>query len=82
MCVQLNVGREVWLSTLIFNGRAALTDFRPTNEEHFESAPIDPIPIDERLLSAIQRDGRDRLIANANWLVALREEAPSDSSVG
>ena len=69
LCVQLNVGCEVWLCTLVTEGTARLTDFRPTNEDPYKSAPLFPLMIDERLLSALRRDGRGRLIARADWLV-------------
>ena len=68
MCVELHVGREVWLATLEVDSEARLLDFRPTNEDPFERAPTSPIIVDPRLARALEKDGRDRLIAEANWL--------------
>ena len=75
ICVHLNVGREVWLSTLTLVGQARLTDFRPTNEDHFEWAPRYPVILDERLLMALRPDGSRRLVADAAWLAELRPDS-------
>jgi hypothetical protein len=68
VCVQLNVGRDIWLATLAMKADATLTDFRPTNEDRFERPPHFPIRVDDRLRLALQRDGKGRLIADAPWL--------------
>ena len=73
ICVELHVGREVWLATLEVGKEAHLMDFRPTNEDPFETAPSSPMVVDERLLSALKVDGRDRLVAEARWLLVLRD---------
>lgn len=74
ICVELHVGREIWLATLELGREARLSDFRPTNEDPFERAPSSPVIIDPRLLSALEKDGRDRLIAEASWLAVLRDD--------
>jgi hypothetical protein len=74
VCVELRVGREVWLATLAVGKEARLMDFRPTNEDPFETAPSSPMVVDERLLSALRVDGRDRLIVEARWLLVFRDD--------
>ncbi|WP_264511945.1 hypothetical protein [Luteolibacter rhizosphaerae] len=64
----------MWLATLEVGKDAGLVDFRPTNEEPFETAPSCPLVVDERLLSALQVEGRDRLVAEAPWLLELRDD--------
>lgn len=75
ICVELRVGREVWLATLEVGKQALLTDFRPTNEDPFRTAPSAPMVVDQRLLSALQEDGRDRLLVEAPWLISEPDEA-------
>ena len=83
ICVELRVGREVWLATLQVGNDSRLINFRPTNEDPFETAPSSSLAVDEMLLSALRVDGRDRLVAEAGWLLVFCDDtqaaaAPQD----